>query len=312
MDVADASGTLLLDVGARRWSAELLDDLGIPASWLPDLAESPDAVGTLDGAAIAAGSGDQAAAAVGAGITGPGPLSVVLGTSGVVLAATDRFLGRPQGRVHAFCHAVPDRWQVMGVMLSAAGSLAWFHDTLSAGARLRRDARPGRARPAGVGRPRLPAVPGRGADAVRRPGCARRLLRIDRSGTRARCAHPGGARGCRLRLRDCLDTVRDVGATGARGRVSGGGRREPPLAPDRRQRARDARSRSWRRTRDRRSGRPCSAGSPPACTATSTRRAAACVRVTEVVEPVDRVDRTVPGDATPAFATYYPALRSVS
>src|SRR5579863_5119743 len=129
-DVADASGTLLLDVAERRWSTELLADLEIPVAWLPDLAESPDAVGTLDGVAVAAGAGDQAAAAVGAGITGPGPLSVVIGTSGVVLAATDRFLGDAQGRVHAFCHAVPDRWQVMGVMLSAAGSLAWFHDTL--------------------------------------------------------------------------------------------------------------------------------------------------------------------------------------
>ena len=130
MDVADASGTLLLDVGARRWSSELLSQLDIPRSWLPELAESPEAVGTLDGVPVAAGSGDQAAAAVGAGITEPGPLSVVLGTSGVVLAATDGYLSDREGRVHAFCHAAPDRWLVMGVMLSAAGSLAWYHDTL--------------------------------------------------------------------------------------------------------------------------------------------------------------------------------------
>src|SRR6202035_5538551 len=133
MDVADASGTLFLDVGARLWSRELLSWLDIPAWWLPQLAESTDAVGTLDGVRVAAGAGDQAAAAVGAGITGPGPLSVVLGTSGVVLAGTDRFLADGEGRVHAFCHAAPGRWLVMGVMLSAAGSLAWYHDTLLPG-----------------------------------------------------------------------------------------------------------------------------------------------------------------------------------
>ena len=129
-DVPDASGTLLLDVGKRRWSRELLAELNIPQTWLPDLVESPDPVGSFEGVVVAAGAGDQAAAGVGGGITGPGPLSVVLGTSGVVLAATDRFLADPEGRVHAFCHAAPQRWLVMAVMLSAAGSLAWFHDTL--------------------------------------------------------------------------------------------------------------------------------------------------------------------------------------
>jgi xylulokinase len=100
-DVADASGTLFLDVGERRWSTELLDDLEVPMAWLPELAESPDSVGSLDGVPVAAGAGDQAAAAIGAGITRPGPLSVVLGTSGVVLAATDAFLADREGRVHA-------------------------------------------------------------------------------------------------------------------------------------------------------------------------------------------------------------------
>jgi xylulokinase len=132
-DLADASGTLLLNVAERSWSTELLEDLEIPVAWLPELAESPDAVGTLHGVAVAAGAGDQAAAAVGAGITGPGPLSVVLGTSGVVLATTNEYLADREGRVHAFCHAAPERWMVMGVMLSAAGSLAWYHDTLNPG-----------------------------------------------------------------------------------------------------------------------------------------------------------------------------------
>ena len=221
-DVADASGTLLLDVGRRRWSRELLAELDIPQSWLPDLAESTDAVGRFDGVVVAAGAGDQAAAAVGGGITGPGPLSVVLGTSGVVLAATDGFLADPEGRVHAFCHAAPRRWLVMGVMLSAAGSLAWFHDTLLPDVDY--DAMIGEAE----------AVP---------PGCAGLVFLPYISGERTPHADPNArgafcglsishGRGAMTRavlegvafaLRDCLDTVRGTGVTTDRARVSGGG-----------------------------------------------------------------------------------------
>src|SRR5947209_10106482 len=112
IDVADASGTLLFDVARRRWSEEMLDALEIPASWLPPAFESPDVPG-------AAGAGDQAAAAVGVGVDRPGPVSVVLGTSGVVFGALPAFVVDPEARAHVFCHAVPDGWHAMGVMLSA-------------------------------------------------------------------------------------------------------------------------------------------------------------------------------------------------
>src|SRR5262249_52319681 len=122
-DVADASGTLLLDVARRRWSDGVLDALELDARWLPRLLESPEVSGrTADGVAVAAGAGDQPAAALGVGIDAPGRLSVVIGTSGVVLAALPAYRADPEARVHAFCHAVPDGWQAMGVMLSAARS----------------------------------------------------------------------------------------------------------------------------------------------------------------------------------------------
>ena len=133
MDVTDASGTLLLDVGARRWSDEVLDALDLDRAWLPPLLESPQTAGTTPaGIAVAAGAGDQAAGAVGVGVDRPGPLSVVLGTSGVVFAALPAFAHDAEGWAHAFCHAVPGGWHAMGVMLSAAGSLAWIRDLLDA------------------------------------------------------------------------------------------------------------------------------------------------------------------------------------
>ncbi len=127
IDVADASGTLLLDVAGRRWSSEVVDALELDPSWLPTVLESPAVSGvTAAGVPVAAGAGDQAAGALGVGVDRPGPLSVVLGTSGVVFAALPAYAADPQARVHAFCHAVPDTWHQMGVMLSAAGSLAWL------------------------------------------------------------------------------------------------------------------------------------------------------------------------------------------
>jgi xylulokinase len=131
-DVADASGTLLLEVAERRWSEEMLAALELEAELLPPVLESPEVSGqTPDGVPVAAGAGDQAAGALGVGVTGPGPLSVVLGTSGVVFAAADHYAADPQGRLHAFCHALPSAWHVMGVMLSAAGSIAWARQVLA-------------------------------------------------------------------------------------------------------------------------------------------------------------------------------------
>ncbi len=141
-EVSDASGTALFDVGARTWSDEMLAALELPRAWLPTVTESPVAsttvsaeaaalTGLLAGTPIAAGGGDQAAGAVGMGVVRPGLVSLQLGTSGVIFAASEHYVPEPQGRLHAFCHAVPGQWHWMGVMLSAAGSFRWFRDTLS-------------------------------------------------------------------------------------------------------------------------------------------------------------------------------------
>jgi xylulokinase len=131
-DVTDASGTLLFDVAERRWSSDVLDALEIPPDWLPEALESARISGrTGDGIPVAAGAGDQAAGALGVGVAGPGPLSVVIGTSGVVFAALPAYEPEPEARLHVFCHAVPGTWHAMGVMLSAAGSLRWFRDAFA-------------------------------------------------------------------------------------------------------------------------------------------------------------------------------------
>ena len=112
----------------------MLDALELDPAWLPRVLESPDVSGdTADGVPVAAGAGDQAAGALGVGVDRPGPLSVALGTSGVVFAALEAFAADDAGRVHAFCHAVPGAWHAMGVMLSAAGSLRWLRDTVAPG-----------------------------------------------------------------------------------------------------------------------------------------------------------------------------------
>ena len=142
-DVADASGTLLLDVARRQWSRALIDAVGLDAHVLPAVFESPEVCGRVsasgsavtgiaEGTPIVAGAGDQAAGAIGMGITRPGAVSATIGTSGVVFAATDRPAVDPQGRVHTFCHAVPDRWHVMGVTQAAGLSLRWLRDQLAA------------------------------------------------------------------------------------------------------------------------------------------------------------------------------------
>lgn len=138
-DVADASGTLLLDVAQRQWSAEMIERSGLRREILPDVFESPDvcarvsaeaakAIGLREGTPIVAGAGDQAAGAVGMGITRPGAVSVTIGTSGVVFAATERPALDRKGRIHTFCHAIPGRWHVMGVTQAAGLSLRWLRD----------------------------------------------------------------------------------------------------------------------------------------------------------------------------------------
>jgi xylulokinase len=142
LDKADGAGTILFDLAARDWSPVILDALRIDPAWMPRTFEGPAVTGTVTAAAaraiglragtpIVAGGGDQAANAVGTGVVSPGTVALSLGTSGVIFAATDRPIFEPAGRVHAFCHALPGRWHLMSVMLSAAGSLRWFREALA-------------------------------------------------------------------------------------------------------------------------------------------------------------------------------------
>jgi xylulokinase len=225
IDVADASGTLLFDVAQRRWSDEVLDALEIPREWLPRALESPEVSGeTSDGVPVAAGAGDQAAGALGVGVVDPGPASVVLGTSGVVFSALDAYRADPQARVHVFCHAVPGVWHAMGVMLSAAGSLAWFHDRLAADVPysvLLEEA--AGWEPGAEGLTFLPYLAGERtphADPDARGAFTGLSLRHDR-GALVRAVLEGVAFG----LRDCLDVVLGVGAAPTIARASGGGAR---------------------------------------------------------------------------------------
>jgi xylulokinase len=143
IDMADASGTLLLDVANRRWSNEVLAKTGIDQKLLPGLFESPDVCGKVSsagaeatglraGTPVVAGAGDQAAGAVGMGIARVGAVSATIGTSGVVFASTDRPAMDPAGRLHTFCHAIPGRWHVMGVTQAAGLSLRWYRDQFGA------------------------------------------------------------------------------------------------------------------------------------------------------------------------------------
>ncbi len=230
-DVADASGTLLLDVARRQWSAEVLDALDIDPQILPPLLESPDISGVTipcdtlsQGIAVAAGAGDCAAAALGVGIDRPGPLSIVMGTSGVVFAALPSFASDPRARVHAFCHAVPGQWHAMGVMLSAAGSLQWFRDRLAPEASFVDLVAEAEAWAPGVeGLLFAPYLAGERtphADPSARAAFTGLGVRHDR-GALVRAVLEGVAFG----LRDSLELVRGLGGPCDRARASGGGAR---------------------------------------------------------------------------------------
>jgi len=142
MDKADGAGTVLFDLKARDWSDEVLSALEIPRAWMPKTFEGTEFTGYVTeeaaaltglkvGTPVAAGGGDQAAGAVGIGAVEPGIVGLTVGTSGVVFATTPSALIEPEGRLHAFCHAVPGMWHFMGVMLSAAGSLQWYRDAIA-------------------------------------------------------------------------------------------------------------------------------------------------------------------------------------
>jgi len=224
-DVSDASGTLLLDVAGRRWSEPVIDALEIDRGWLPEVLESPLSSGrTAGGVPVAAGGGDQAAGALGVGVDRPGAASVALGTSGVVFAATERFSPDARARLHAFCHAVPGAWHVMGVMLSAAGSLRWLRDATAPGVGYDALTDLAAAWPAGSeGLLFLPYLAGERtphADPDARGAFVGLSLRHDR-GALVRAVLEGVAYG----LRDSLELIWELGTRPDVGRVSGGGAR---------------------------------------------------------------------------------------
>ncbi len=212
IDAADASGTLLFDVGGRRWSEEVCEALEIPTEWLPPAHESTEI----------AGAGDQAAGALGVGIVEPGPVSVVLGTSGVVFAVLPGFEPDAEARVHVFCHAVPGTWHAMGVMLSAAGSFAWLRQALGAPYGTL-DEEAARWEPGAEGLLFAPYLQGERtphADPDVRGAFTGLSLRHDR-GALARAVLEGVAYG----LRDSLELLHGLGCEPTVGRVSGGGAR---------------------------------------------------------------------------------------
>jgi xylulokinase len=225
-DVSDASGMLLLDVANRAWSDEVVNALSIDPDWLATVLESPELSGQTNnnGTPVAAGAGDQAAGAVGVGVDRPGPVSVAVGTSGVVFAALDAFAADPQARVHAFCHAVPGKWHAMGVMLSAAGSLTWLRTTTAPDTPYDTLLEEAEQWPPGAeGLIFLPYLAGERtphADPDARGAFVGLSVRHDR-GALTRAVLEGVA----FALKDSLDLTEDLGGTPQLGRVSGGGAR---------------------------------------------------------------------------------------
>ena len=294
IDAADASGTLLFDVGNRRWSDDVLDALELPREWLPPAHESTEV----------AAAGDQAAGALGVGVHEPGPLSVVLGTSGVVFAATDAYRVDPEARLHTFCHAVPGTWHAMGVMLSAAGSLQWFRDATGASydELLAQAASWAPGAEGVVFQPYLSGERTPHADPDARAAFTGLSLRHDR-GAMTRAVLEGVAYG----LRDSLELLRELGIPFDVGRVSGGG----------------ARSELWLRIlasvldlplertaveEGAAYGAALLGGVAAGVFADVDEAVASCVRVTERIEPdAEWVPRYAEGYA--AFRELYPALR---
>ena len=295
IDVADASGTLLFDVANRRWSDEVLAALELPREWLPPAYESTEI----------AGAGDQAAGALGVGIDAPGPLSVVLGTSGVVFAALDAYRPEPEARLHTFCHAVPGTWHAMGVMLSAAGSLQWLRTRARQALRttscLRRR-RPGRRAPRACSSSPTSRASGRRTPtrmrAARSSACSFATTAAHSSG---RCSKASPT-GCATRSSCCAASAsrpRSAGSRAAARAASSGSGSSPPSSA--------SHSSGPRPRRAPPTARRCSARSRRASSPTHTRpsrRPCASATASSRTPAGRRRTRT----ATPATGALYPAL----
>jgi xylulokinase len=316
IDASDASGTLLLDVGRRAWSGEVLEVLELPAAWLPPVLESPAVAGAvsasyklLQGTPVAAGAGDQPAAAIGVGADRPGVLSVVLGTSGVVLAPLPAYAHDPGGRVHAFCHAVPGAWQAMGVMLSAAGSLQWFHERLAPDVPFERLDREAEAwEPGAGGLLFLPYLAGERtphADPDARGAFVGLDLLHDR-GALVRAVLEGVAYG----LRDCLDLLRTLGVEPRTARISGGGARSD-LWPRIVASVLDLPLERTTSAEGSALGAALLGGVAGGVFPNVHDAVSRCVRVPEVVEP-DPAWRDAYAELRPRYRALYPALRELA
>jgi len=236
-EVSDASGTALFDVVNRRWSWDLADAVGVDRSFLPKCYESSEITGTITAAAAAltglregtpvvGGGGDQAASAVGNGIVYPGVVSCTLGTSGVVFAHMEEVAYDPAGRVHTFCHAVRDRWHVMGVTQGAGLSLQWFRNQLAPGADYDALMDEAATAPAGSqGLCWLPYLMGERTphlDALARGGWIGLTAKHRRADLIRSLIE-----GVSYSQKDCLDIVESLGVRVESVRASGGGAKSP-------------------------------------------------------------------------------------
>jgi xylulokinase len=234
-EMSDGAGMLLMDVAKRRWSPTMLSACGIDESYLGRLIEGSEVAGHLSaraatelgleaGIPVVGGAGDQAAGAVGAGCVQPGQTTIALGTSGVVFTTTAAYRPEPEGRLHTFCHALPDTWHQMGVMLSAAGSLQWYRDSLAEGQDFGALCDAAATAPIGCeGLTFLPYLTGERTplcDAQARGG----FIGLTRRHTRAHLTR-AVLEGIALGLRASLSLIRDAGTTVEEATVTGGGTR---------------------------------------------------------------------------------------
>jgi xylulokinase len=306
-DVTDASGTLWFDVGARAWSQRMLSALEVDPSWLPRAEESTAVTGaTPGGVPVAAGAGDQPAGALGVGVDRPGPVSVVLGTSGVVASALPTYAADPEARLQSSCHAVPGGWFAMGVILSAAGSLRWLRDVTGSADFDELMAEAAQWPPGVEGLTFLPYLTGERtphANPDARGAFVGLTVRHDR-GALTRAVLEGVA----FALRDALDLTLALGVPVERGRVSGGGSRsdlwlqicasvlEAPL-----ERVAVDEGAAF--------GAALLGGVAGGAFSGAEEAVAACVRPRETVDPVsDWIDRYA--EARERFRALYPALEN--
>ena len=236
-DLAGASGTLLMDVANRRWAQEMLEALEIPPAWLPPTHEGTDQTGVVgpqaaretglrEGTPVFAGGGDQSAQAVGVGAVTPDVVALTLGTSGVVFAPCAKYTYDANGRLHAFCHAVPGQWHLMGVMLSAAGALQWYRDNVAGGVDFGvLDKEASTVAPGAGGLVFLPYLSGERTP-YPDPTARGAFVGLTTRHTRAHLTR-AVMEGVAFGLRDNMELMRQAGITPRAVRASGGGVRSP-------------------------------------------------------------------------------------